>query len=52
VDNLQNVIDTFVKNNGLVYRGPIKLPESNEGNCQIADPYVNVIGLQGLYIKK
>ena len=51
VDNLLEVANTFVENGGTIYRGPIEIPENDEGICQIKDPFGNVIGLQGKYKK-
>ena len=49
VEDLVEVSDLFVKHGGSLYRGPIEIPESDEGICQIKDPFGNVIGLRGKY---
>ena len=49
VENLTDTLDLFLKHGGLLYRGPIEIPESNEGICQIKDPFGNIIGLRGKY---
>ena len=51
VADLLEVANLFVEHEGAIYRGPIEIPESNEGICQIKDPFGNVIGLQGKYRK-
>ncbi len=33
----------------LIKRGPLQIPNSNLGICQIKDPFGNTIGLQGKY---
>ena len=47
VENLLAAANKFIEHGGIVYRGPIEIPESDEGICQIKDPFGNVIGLQG-----
>ena len=49
VENLTETLSLFVKHGGSLYRGPIEIPETNEGICQMKDPFGNVIGLQGKY---
>ena len=49
VEDLAEASDLFVKHGGSLYRGPIEIPESDEGICQIKDPFGNVIGLRGKY---
>ena len=51
VDDLLQSANVFKENGGEIYRGPIEIPESDEGICQIKDPFGNVIGLQGKYKK-
>ncbi|MDE0118619.1 MAG: hypothetical protein OXM55_01260 [Bdellovibrionales bacterium] len=51
VENLTEAVDLFVNHGASLYRGPIEIPESDEGICQIKDPFGNVIGLQGKYNK-
>ena len=51
VNDLLDVVDLFVENGGVIYRGPIEIPENDEGICQIKDPFGNVIGIQGKYRK-
>lgn len=51
VNDLRETANLFVKHGGVIYRGPIEIPENNEGICQIKDPFGNVIGLQGEYRK-
>ena len=50
--DLLKTLKLLVKNGAHIHRGPIKIPENNEGICQIKDPFGNVIGLQGKYILK
>ena len=47
VDSLMKAVNHFVESGGVIYRGPIEIPHSNEGICQIKDPFGNVMGLQG-----
>ena len=49
VENLLEVVNVFVENGGIIYRGPIEIPENDEGICQVKDPFGNVIGLHGKY---
>lgn len=51
VDNLMEVANAFVEHGGTIYRGPIEIPENDEGICQIKDPFGNVVGFQGKYRK-
>lgn len=51
VDDLKEAMNLFVEHGGIIYRGPIEIPENDEGICQIKDPFGNVIGLQGKYRK-
>ena len=52
VANLLEVANLFIKYGGTIYRGPIEIHETDEGICQIRDPFGNVIGLQGKYRKE
>ena len=47
VDDLKIAIEHFKSHGGIVYRGPIEIPENNDGICQIKDPFGNVFGMQG-----
>ena len=49
VKSLKGAMDLFVKHGASLYRGSIEIPESNEGICQMKDPFGNVIGLRGKY---
>lgn len=50
VENLKETLNLFIKHGGSLYRGPIEIPETNKGICQIKDPFGNVISLRGKYI--
>jgi hypothetical protein len=47
VDDLLHTAQLFEKHDGKIYRGPISIPNLDQGICQIKDPFGNVIGLQG-----
>jgi predicted enzyme related to lactoylglutathione lyase len=49
VDDLLHTAQLFEKHDGKIYRGPISIPNLDQGICQIKDPFGNVIGLQGKY---
>lgn len=49
VECLANSMKKLQEKGGSIYRGPIPIPESREGICQIKDPFGNVFGLQGAY---
>lgn len=51
VNHLLEVANIFVEHGGFIYRESIEVPDSNEGICQIKDPFGNVIGLYGKYKK-
>ena len=50
VENLIEAAERFKVEGGIVYRGPIKIPGTTVGICQIKDPFGNAIGLQGHYV--
>ncbi|MEZ4742942.1 MAG: VOC family protein [Bdellovibrionota bacterium] len=49
VEDLVNAMQHFTKFGAKIYRGPISIDDSNEGICQIKDPFGSIIGLQGIY---
>lgn len=46
VDNIDQVLERAKELGGELYRGPLKIPETNRVIIQIKDPFGNVIGFE------